>query len=175
MRSPGILAGKLPHQRESIENTWSLPTNVNWDAERLQILQKSVRQMTCTAGSFGLAAMPREAKKLDTLLFLLASSHKMPETETKAAIRRGILAMFEKAEIFSDLAVVDTRSENSHKYIVIVADDSRQAELLRLQCEELGCETAVSQSLAGTSGHVKAKMPDLILMAVGFPEGSLAG
>ena len=55
--------------------------------------------------------------------------------------------------------------------VLLVEDDERSVELIRLTLEPTGFQLATAGSLAAARGHIAAGLPDVILLDLRLPDG----
>jgi multidomain signaling protein FimX len=175
---------KLPSKIVQIEQLWQKLRYFNWSDEAFQTLHLLAHTLHGSGKTFGFKELSEHARNLERYLKNKIQSAKQPdETEYQEisdliqALGNAIHNPDEATEAPPMLNSLNQQSIASHsQYLIyLVDDDVHTAEYLAQQLINGGFQVVTYHSIKELYKALENNTPDVVLMDIIFPEGSLAG
>jgi multidomain signaling protein FimX len=178
---------KLPSKIAQIEQLWQKLRYFNWSDEAFQTLHLLAHTLHGSGKTFGFDELSEHAKNLEHYLKnKIQSAKQLDETEYQeiSDLIQALANALQNPDETSEASEtppkpksLDQQSIASHAQYVIylVDDDVHTAEYLAQQLINGGFQVVIYHSIKELYKALESNTPDVVLMDIIFPEGSLAG
>ena len=172
----------LPNLLKDISSAWEHLQFVNWNSKKLEKLKFDCHTMIGSSGNLGFLDISTAAKLLDQQLRTAdtpANVTQRGQINTHLMLLKEAIATtlnsFSKDTGIPLAPNLTDPIKTKSASIAIIEDEHQQAELLKLNLEELGYSVELFSSPNNFSKDQKRMQFDLIILDISFPDGPLEG
>jgi diguanylate cyclase (GGDEF)-like protein len=174
-------AGRLPERLGEIEQAWAEVRVTGWGAGPLRDFHRLAHSLTGAGSTFGFPEVTRAARELERFLKEALGRMGPPADGSGSRVEALLAELRQVAGSTSAVLLpvpaggVAAQPRSEERLIFLVEDDPEVGAALVAQLRHYGYGIHLLQSLGGLADDVQRTRPDVLIMDVMFPEGSLAG
>ncbi|MFZ6748574.1 diguanylate cyclase [Undibacterium sp. Ren11W] len=183
-----IFAEKLPSKLQEIDHALSQFTQHPEDKDALALLHRLLHTMSGSAGTFGFDELGQQSRKLEVRIKPLLSgtvwsdvqlsdfSNEVREYLSHAMSAKPVVDVDEDAEVAQEVALPHKAADvSAPRLIYVVDEDSQMCEAIAVQLRHFGYELVILNAVRDLAPRVAVRMPDVILINLGFSDEQFAG
>jgi len=175
---------KLPHDIRHIRALWKNLLYVKWDNKAFLLFHRLVHNLAGSAGTYGFTEIGALASRLVTQLQALEETHAPPGDRERSRISGGLERLEQMLDLPQQLEVLEAGANltpapaelpGRATRVLMLEDDTDQAEVVQLYLEHHGYEVRVIDTAEALPGALDVQIPDFMLVDVMLSEGASAG